>query len=572
MMRVDFKSGVSLAFCGVIAASLVRGPGVRAGESDVHLVSGRSVTTTTCPSTHGNRGEVSLAIDHGTGEMVAAWMQDLGPDSATRRPTVVTASSRDGGGSWTPATVPPGVSICAGLPGVNPDTADPSVSVGPDGRGGSIWYLGQVAGRYPVLGPVYVSTSHDGTTWSRAPVLLPESGPLGGDFDKVVADPTTPGRAYVSWAYLPLAEILISETTDGGQTFSTPAVVDRAPPGNVESGSHLFVLADGSLLDLFFEIPDGMVFLCPPECSPAPLWAARGIRASNGTITWAPKVRLGTNPPDAVVDPNGTTYVAAPTLFSAAAGPDAAAEAVWTTTSGSCARTDSIPTPRGHVCIALTSDGGRTWSTPIDVAPLRTGAKAFEASVAAAADGTLAVTWYEFVGTATDGTLPTTLWLTCSSDHGATWSTPAAVAGPFNMRTAKRVGGGYLGDFQSLVPDNHDGSEWEAAFTLAGPQAPATFGPTAIFSAGLSSGPAGSSTTTEGQGSTIASTGHSRSSSASANGLPSTNASLGAGSMAAAFLGVAALLPARRRRRGSRHPIGGTRTPSMGLKSMARSG
>jgi hypothetical protein len=47
-------------------------------------------------------------------------------------------------------------------------------------------------------------------------------------------------------------------------------------------------------------------------------------------------------------------------------------------------------------------------------------------------------------------TLPTDLWLTTSTDHGATFGNDAHVAGSFDMLTAPNSGGFFLGDYQAL--------------------------------------------------------------------------------------------------------------------------
>ena len=65
--------------------------------------------------------------------VVAAWIQDQGPDSSR---TDLTASSRDGGRTWQRSTIP-GLTRCEG--GTADSGADPWVSSGVDG---TIYFAG----------------------------------------------------------------------------------------------------------------------------------------------------------------------------------------------------------------------------------------------------------------------------------------------------------------------------------------------------------------------------------------------------------------------------------------------
>ena len=62
------------------------------------------------------------------------------------------------------------------------------------------------------------------------------------------------------------------------------------------------------------------------------------------------------------------------------------------------------------------------------------------------------MTYYDLRNLTTEtATLPTDLWLTTSTNHGATFGTEQHVTGPFDMLTAPNSGGFFLGDYEALA-------------------------------------------------------------------------------------------------------------------------
>ena len=531
MARIRLPMIVLVVAPALVAAS----PSARATADDanLHLVSGRPYTFTPVCQSRGVDGEVSMAVDHRTGRMVAAWMQDIeGLGDAGGLPLdttiVITAASTDGGSTWTPSASPAGGMICNQPPGPADTVFDPSVSVGPDGR----WYLSRLDDALapgPVgagVTTVDVATSTDGVTWSLPVTMVVPPGSF--DFDAVLADPATPGRAYVTWASFPVpppqvqpnqqADLVISTTTDGGRTYSTPATLHRSPTGYFDDVARMVALADGTLVTAFFEIP---VDVLTTGHGPFTIYA---IRSRDQGATWSAPVLVASGRFADLVDPKHPAAVLYShcCLFSIAAGPGDTADVAWTTISAVAS---------ADVHVASTSDGGKTWSTAAD---LHRSAQAFQATVAADTDGTTAVTWYDFTADNGGPSLLTTVWAAVSRDAGASWPV-TRVAGPFDDRTA----GASLGDFQSLVAVNQG---FEAAFTLAKPQA--QFGPTDIFAVAVAPGEPAIERT--GSVSGVAASGL-----ALPNTSPATTASPSlttGGPAAAAVAGLAAPLAGRRRR------------------------
>jgi hypothetical protein len=76
--------------------------------------------------------------------------------------------------------------------------------------------------------------------------------------------------------------------------------------------------------------------------------------------------------------------------------------------------------------------------------------QAFTPSVHVRADGTIAVTYFDFSSNTTDpATLPTDYWIAQSAD-GLVWRWDR-VSPPFNLRVAPNAGGLFVGDYQGLV-------------------------------------------------------------------------------------------------------------------------
>lgn len=462
------RRGMRRCACLIGAALLAASGGTASAGPELHPVSSAPYTLGPVCQSDGLDGEVSLAVDRASGRMVAAWMQQVAGlgNPALATDVVVTSSSRDGV-HWSRAGAPPGVMVCEAPPGPADAEVDPSVSVGPDQR----WYLGRL-GADELPGPslthgLFVSRSADGVRWE--PLARPVPDRLSDDFDTVVADPSRPGRAYATRTDYntpdPLpptsSRIAISPTTNGGATFGAPTTVHQSRRGFLDVVARLVAFPDGSLLDVYTEIPTD-TFSTP---GPFTLYATR---SRDHARSWSRPVTIATGNFADLVDPH-THAVYAPycCVSSLAAGPNDSAHLTWVTETG--------PTS-ADVHLASSADGGRSWS---ELATLQRPAQAFQSTVAAG-HGTIALTFYDFSGEQpADQGRPTTLWLARSADDGASWAIEP-LAGPFDLRSAGTVGVGALGDYQALVPTS-DG--FEAAFTLARPYA--QHGPTDVFAAAI---------------------------------------------------------------------------------------
>ncbi len=102
------------------------------------------------------------------------------------------------------------------------------------------------------------------------------------------------------------------------------------------------------------------------------------------------------------------------------------------------------------VALSTSKNGGASWSPPIRV-NTPSGRPAFTPSVRANANGTVAVTYYDFRNLGVSSLpLPTDHWVTLSSDAGVTFGGEGHVAGPFDMLSAPNARGYFVGDYVGL--------------------------------------------------------------------------------------------------------------------------
>ena len=130
-----------------------------------------------------------------------------------------------------------------------------------------------------------------------------------------------------------------------------------------------------------------------------------------------------------------------------------------------------------EIAFSRSKDGGLTWSPPVKInqtpANLPLGNRqAFVPNIAVAADGTLAVTYYDFRFHQAGGPLATDLWgVFCRP--GADCANPASwgrevrlTAHSFDMRQAHDAAGYFVGDYNGL---QSNGLGFVSAYAAANP-------------------------------------------------------------------------------------------------------
>lgn len=424
--------------------------------------------------------------------LIAVWQQDRWSNGGARGNAA--GVSFDGGQSWQVGTFPD-VTVCTG--GEFDRASDPWVSFGPDGTAYAMHLVTDgdtLPGRPGGFGRngMMVQTSNDGgLTWND-PVLIAEDteGDDLHDKNSLTADPTRPGFAYAVWDFLDLptgaainpergvfggglgfkGAALISRTTDGGATWSEPERLYNPGGVNQTIGNQIVVQPDGTLVNFFVEIlnfrnDDGgaqfdlnLSLKRSPDAGETWLPAGRPIRFAE--MAFAPIFDPDTGEfhrtadiiPDVAVDRNnGTLYT------------------VWQ---------DARFTGQSQVAFTMSTDGGSTWTTPINISKTPDdpdnprNAQAFIPAVHVADDGTVGVTYYDFRDNTEGGGTDTDLWLVhcdagCGDDAG-NWE-ENHVAGPFDSRQAPVARGFFLGDYVGLTAD---GDDFLSVATLTGGDGP----------------------------------------------------------------------------------------------------
>jgi hypothetical protein len=427
-------------------------------------------------------------------DLVGFWHQDRWSDGGAHG--LVAGVSNDGGTSWSKSW--PAFSNCAGGTPANGGgyerASDPWVSwaATPANGLGTLHAISISFDRSTAHNAVLTSRSLDGGhTWSP-PITLREdnsrSGPLANlfnDKESITADPVTAGYVYAVWdriespnnnpltppqayAHAPAfrGPAWFARSTDNGATWETAHPIFAPNAGRTQTiGNQIVVLPDGTLVDGFnyirgsngqgiargdnaaviFSTDHGMTWSSTPTIianmgdtgvrDPEPV----NCLGDNTPSTPCLLVRTGDILPDFAVDAHsgspGTMY------------------AVWQSHQTATVAGNPVD---DTILISRSTDGGHVWSPPVKVNHTTSGKQAFTASVHVAANGDVAVTYYDFRNdTPGDAALSTDYWIVhhhasdpFDSAHFSDESriTPAS----FNMRTAPYAIGYFLGDYEGL--------------------------------------------------------------------------------------------------------------------------
>jgi hypothetical protein len=106
-----------------------------------------------------------------------------------------------------------------------------------------------------------------------------------------------------------------------------------------------------------------------------------------------------------------------------------------------------------EVALSTSTDGGATWSTPIQVnTNTPSNRPAFTPAIQVNSSGTVGVSFYDFRNLTTQtSTLPTDYWFVKSTNHGASFGNEVQPAGSFDMLTAPYASGFFVGDYEGLT-------------------------------------------------------------------------------------------------------------------------
>jgi hypothetical protein len=394
--------------------------------------------------------------------IVAAWI-DHG------RAGLAVGVTFDGGKSWQNVPIP-GISQSTG--GISSTGGDPWLSFAPNG---SLYSIGTGAGLKGTTQLLVNKSTDGGLTWS-SPIQVNSPGnsgsgfgPIGDDKPSITADPSNPNFVYATWAEFNdgnsfkgnSAATMFARSTDGGQTWQPEQTIHTAPGTDFNWGNQIVVLPNGTLIDAFcegqFTKQDPGVLTLLRSTDHGQTWSA-----PISAVVQEPLLDPSVQPPNALVtDPDTGQLVEAHPMFDSFAVDTNTGNlyAVWIDGRFSNFQYNSI-------ALSMSSDGGLTWSQPIQVnqTPNTVPAidrQAWNPTVAVAANGTVAVTYYDFRNnTPAPGAL-TDYWMAFApapATDPSSWSEVRLTDNSFNLEQAptRFKGAFWLGDYEGLAAIGND--------------------------------------------------------------------------------------------------------------------
>lgn len=361
--------------------------------------------------------------------VIAVWQQDRWSNGGARG--LLTAVTHDGGVTWD--TTFPHFSTCAGgteANGGNYERAsDPWVTFSPNGVAHQI-SLSVNLFNDPATAILVSKSTDGGDTWSEPTTLVRDpSGEapfLFNDKESITADPNDSNFVYAIWdrlrfpsdranfnaqhAFSFRGDAVFARTTDGGATWEPAETIFSPLKNQATIGHQIVVRPTGELIDLF------TLFQGSGANRPGSNLAM--MRSTDKGATWsAPEVihkiqfigafdpdtgrpiRAEGFVPEVAVDPNnGNLY------------------ATWQ---------DIRFAGVDQIAFSMSTDGGDTWSDPIKVSQTPASdndanEQAWVPAVHVAADGTIAVTYYDFRFNTADPGVATDHWMVHCHPSAAT--------------------------------------------------------------------------------------------------------------------------------------------------------
>ena len=370
---------------------------------------------------------------------------------------IIAAVTHDGGQTWTRTW--PHFSTCAGgtaANGGNYDrSSDPWVTFA---RNGDAYFISLSASADLLTSAVLVSKSTDGgDTWSEPTTLISERSAFHfNDKESITADRTRARYVYAVWDRSQFPSENADFNALRSAAFRGPATFSRttdggatwsAPRNIMPTNANLFTIGNQIAV-----LPDGSLV------DVFELFHGSGRQPSPNQFTESlmrstDKGLTWSNVIDISTDQSVAVRdpdTGAP-VRAGAGLPDVAVDPNNGTLYVAWNDSRFSGGLRDDVALSKSTDGGRSWSTPTKVNQTPVPVAAFTPSVEVAADGTVSVSYYDFRNnTPAPGAL-TDAFLVHSHDSGATWAENRLTPTSFDIEQAPVARGYFLGDYEGLT-------------------------------------------------------------------------------------------------------------------------
>lgn len=380
---------------------------------------------------------------------------------------IVVASTRNGR-TFT-RTVLPGVGECAGGQG---RATNPWLTFSPSG----VLYASATETGGEITSITVSRSTDGGRSWSQPAVVgRDDRARYFNDKQVLTVDRHDPRRLYVVWNRRDISEdrhdVMFARSTDGGSTWEPARSIHRLGTAGLGTiGNQIVVLPDGDLVNLFMENDHPVGGPPIPEDLPE---RVRVMRSTDAGATWSEPSTVADVDINQPLLPDNPPYIPmiAPGIVPDIAVDDRSGDlyAVW----GDATLSESF----SAIALSTSDDGGRTWSTPRKVnltpdSPALGSGQAFLPQVDVTPNGTIGVSYYDFRNNTPAAGSPTDMWLaTCRGPACA--GSPDGwrerhLGGPFDVERAPYwFGGPYIGSYYGLT---HARNRFVASFVMTTPQ------------------------------------------------------------------------------------------------------